>query len=157
MNKALCVAGLLLGTIALTGRHSTAAPVGPDYPQVVAKGKLLNQNAPIATTTIYTPTQTGLYRLSIYATLTTANPSSDGWWDYTLGWTDDSGAQSIDQFLYQNSNTPGPFEYLASYPSGGGTQPFEAKAGTPITYSLAQPNGPDGSVYSLYYILERTQ
>jgi hypothetical protein len=53
MNKALCVAVLLLGTVVLTGRHSTATPSGPAYPQIVAKGKLLNQTGELAQTTIF--------------------------------------------------------------------------------------------------------
>jgi hypothetical protein len=159
MNRILCVAVLLLGTIALTGRSSTAAPVGPDYPQIVAKGKLLNQNAPIATTTIYTPAHTGLYRLSVYATLTTVNEFSTSQWDYNVGWTDDAGVQSIPNFLYQQGNVLGQFfgsDDAIGY-QGGIALPFEAKAGTPITYSMTQYGSPDNSAYNLYYTLERLE
>src|SRR5258706_13448177 len=73
MFKTLCVAVLLLSTFALTqARNST---VGPVSPPIVARGKLLNQTAPIPTTTIFTPTQTGLYRLSVYGTVTTSTCS----------------------------------------------------------------------------------
>src|SRR5258706_2567445 len=73
MFKSLCVAVLLLSTFALPqARNST---VGPVSPPIVARGKLLNQTAPIPTTTIFTPTQTGLYRLSVYGTVTTSTCS----------------------------------------------------------------------------------
>src|SRR5258706_10930445 len=77
MFKTLCVAVLLLSTFALTqARNST---VGPVSPPIVARGKLLNQTAPIPTTTIFTPTQTGLYRLSVYGTVTTSTCSGSDW------------------------------------------------------------------------------
>jgi hypothetical protein len=40
-------------------------------------------------------------------------------------------------------------------PSGGMVTAIEAKAGTPITYTMGQAGSPDGSVYSLYYVLEQ--
>jgi hypothetical protein len=156
MHKSLCAVILLLPTF-VAAQAAKPAPATFTSPQIVAKGKLPNQTTPIPTTTIFTPTQTGLYRLSAYATLTTANPNSGGYWNYTLGYTDDAGVQSISFFLYANSNTPGPFEVMEVYPSGGVAQPFEAKAGTPIIYSMAQPDGPDGTIYSLYYVLERLE
>jgi hypothetical protein len=55
MYKALCVAALLVGLLALTGRSSSAAPAPFTSPVIVAKGKLVNQTAPISTTTIFTP------------------------------------------------------------------------------------------------------
>jgi len=70
MYKTLCVAALLVGLLALTGRSSSAAPAPFTPPVTVAKGKLLNQTGLIPTTTIFTPTQTGLYRLSAYSTQT---------------------------------------------------------------------------------------
>src|SRR5258706_13944405 len=89
MFKTLCVAVLLLSTFALTqARNST---VGPVSPPIVARGKLLNQTAPIPTTTIFTPTQTGLYRLSVYGTVTTSTCSGSSGVPKSQ-WTHDVGA-----------------------------------------------------------------
>jgi hypothetical protein len=73
MHKTLCVAVLLLPTFALAQGGKSATPPFPS-PLIVAKGKLVNQTAPIPTTTIFTPIQTGLYRLSVYATVTKTEP-----------------------------------------------------------------------------------
>jgi len=156
MYKTLCVALILVPTFALTqARNSAFTPISPP---IVAKGKVLNQSAPIPTTTIFQPTQPGLYRLSVYATLTkvaTGIPSS---WTYNFYWTDDSGPQSAEQFLYGFGDVSGQFQQLAPVgplPLGGPTLVFEAKAGTPVNYSVN--GGNDGSAFSLYYTLERLE
>ena len=158
MDKILCVAALLVGLLALTGRSSSAAPAPFTSPMIVAKGKLLNQTAPITTTTIFTPTQTGVYRLSVYATLTQTGLNSQSAWSYNLGWTDDAGTQSEGALLYcYGSNAPGQFSYENFFPQGGVVLPFEAKAGMPVTYAVSQIGPPDNSAYSLYYTLERLE
>jgi hypothetical protein len=74
MNKKLCVAAILFALIVSAGHHSSAAPIKTfSYPVVVATGRLVNQTAPIQPTTILTPNQDGIYRLSVYGTLTRAD------------------------------------------------------------------------------------
>jgi hypothetical protein len=157
MYKTLCVAVLLLPTFALaqTSKPSSSGPF--NSPQIVAKGKLPNQTAPIPTTTIFTPTQTGLYRLSVYATISKADPNSGSYWAYTFNWTDDSGVQSQPQLLIGSGPTLGQFYYQGGIVLGGTSMPFQVKAGTPITHDVTQYNGPDNSAYSLYYTLERLE
>jgi hypothetical protein len=129
----------------------------------VAKAKLTNQTAQIPTTTIYTPAQTGLYRLSVYATLLSAPCSTGLTWYVNLGWVDDAGVESINGLLSGYDCYLGPFLQLATSFTGvgnvpGGTvQVFEAKAGQPITYSVTEYGEPDGTAYSLYYTLERLE
>lgn len=94
MYKTFALAVLLLSTSAFAQNAKPAPqPIPLTSPQIVAKGKLPNQTAPIPTTTIFTPTQTGLYRLSIYATLTKTDPNSQSVWQINTQWTDDAGAQ----------------------------------------------------------------
>jgi len=88
------VAALLAGLLALTGRSSSAAPAPFTSPLIVAKGKLINQTTPIATTKIITAPQSGLFRLSVYATLAKSDPTSDSSWLFNVAWTDDSGVES---------------------------------------------------------------
>jgi hypothetical protein len=156
MYKTLCIAVLLLPAFALA-QHSNSTPT-TSYasPQIVAKGKLPNQTAPIPTTTIFTPVQTGLYRLSVYATISSADPNSKAYWDYSYSWTDDAGVQSQRGFLIGTSLILGQFAFL-DVNLGAPSMPFEAKAGTPITHNMTQYNGPDNSAYSLYYTLERLE
>src|SRR5467141_1122032 len=97
MYKALCVAALLWAMFALT---TPTLASGLPSPVIVAKGKWTRQTAPIPTTTLFTPTQDGLYRLSIYATLTTADSSSQTYWYVNVFWTDDEGPQSFYDVLF---------------------------------------------------------
>ena len=154
MYKTLCVAVLLLPTFALTQARNAA--VTPVSPPIVAKGKLVNYTASVPLTTIFTPTQDGLYRLSVYAIVSKTDPNSISSWSYNPAWTDDSGSRSEDELLIGYGNSLGPFTYEAQYGTGIAV-PFEAKAGTPITYSVTQLGPPDNSVYSLYYTLERLE
>jgi hypothetical protein len=145
MYKALCIAVLLLPTFVLA-----------QSPQIVAKAKLPHQTATIPTTTIYTPAQTGLYRLSIYATLTKTDNSAS-YWLVNVSYTDDAGPYTLNELLYTGSdNEIGPLWLFGSSPVGA-VIPFEAQAGTPITYSVTQNGPPDNSAYSLYYTLERLE
>jgi hypothetical protein len=155
MYKTLCVAVLLLPTFALTQARNPA--VTPVSPPIVAKGKLLNQTAPIPTTTIFTPTQDGLYRLTVYATVTKSAPGSQSYWFYNIGWTDDAGPEFDDSILFQSGSGFGQFSYAGLFIQGGTVVPLEAKAGTSITYSMTQGGGSDNSAYSLYYTLERLE
>jgi hypothetical protein len=163
MYKILCVAVLLLPTFAVTQEskpHSASAGTFSS-PQIVAKAKLPHQTAAIATTTIFTPVQDGLYRLSVYATL--LNTGTTGLnWNFNLGWTDDAGAESINALLNGYDQIPGQFGQFYGFSGnpeqiGGPVIAFEAKAGQPITYSVTQSGDPDGTSYSLYYTLERLE
>jgi len=151
---------VLLAALAfISGSKPAGASASTSYasPQIIARVKLPNQNAPIPTTTIYTPTQTGLYRLSVYATMTRSDPNSQSTWFYSMAWTDDGGAESENEILYQNGEGRGQFNYNGLYTQGGWTMPFEAEAGTPITYNVSQEGAPDNSAYTLYYTLERLE
>ena len=59
---------------------------------ILARVALSGQTADIPTTTIYTPTSTGLFLVNAYCVVTTG--LSDSPPTFTLNWTDDSGAQS---------------------------------------------------------------
>jgi hypothetical protein len=111
------------------------------------------------TVTIFTPTQTGLYRLSVYATISKADPTSNSYWLLDLQWTDDGGSQQWEggQLLYANSNAAFPFVVPWGSTLGGMSMPLELKAGQPITYDVTQQESLDNSAYSLYYTLERLE
>src|SRR4051812_13650042 len=90
MYKTLCVALVVAGLLAFTGRSSRAAPAPFTSPVVVVKGKVLNQTSDFSNA-IFTPSDSGLYRLSAYATVTTADPNSTSNWLYTFSWSDVTG------------------------------------------------------------------
>ena len=158
MYKALCVAILLFPTFALAQSSKAVSSTIPfPSPLIVAKGKLVNQTATIPPTTIFTPTQSGLYRLSLYATVTRTDLSSQSYWFVNAGWTDDAKTVSQDAILFTTGNVLGPFSFEGVALLGGAVIPLEAKAGTPVTYSITQGGNPDNSAYSLYYTLERLE
>ena len=158
MYKTLRVAVLLIATFAFTSgsRSADASPTTPPSPVIVARAKLVNQTSPIPTTTIFTPTQNGLYRLSVYATVTRTGSVATGW-QYDIFWTDDSGPQNGGQGLINGSDgNTGSFTWTNAG-NYGAVLVLEAAAGTPITYDILQQGAPDNAAYSLYYTLERLE
>jgi hypothetical protein len=158
MYKALCVAAVVAGLLALSGRSSSAAPAPFTSPLIVAKGKLINQTASIPTTTIFTPPQNGLYRLSVYATISRNDPNSGSDWIVNVQYADDGGQGNFGSLLYSYNSVLGQFTYEDVFSNvGGPTITFEAKAGTSVTYNVTSNGPPDNSAYSLYYTLERME
>jgi hypothetical protein len=167
MYKSICVVAVFLAVFAfMSGSQPAGASAPTNYasPQIVARCKLVNQTAPIPTTTIFTPLQTGLYRLSVYATVLNSGVTGSQW-NFDLTWTDDQGQQNIPSLLWSyDLNPPGQFWQgqnltvsSSPVPVGGPATVFEAKAGTSITYSVTLAGETDGTAYSLYYTLERLE
>jgi hypothetical protein len=156
--KALAVTALLVLTFAIA-QETKPNTTTITSPQIVAKGKLRNQNGPIASTTIFTPPQDGLYRLSVFGTMSQPDGTSNSYYVVNATFTDDGEAETLEQLLAATGNMPGQFDtYLDTfYNSGGPTVTFEAKASTPIAFNVLQYGPPDNSKYSLYYTLERLQ
>jgi hypothetical protein len=76
MYKNLSIA-LLLAAVGLAAARSVSTPPSsPASPTIVASVALANQTAVIPPTIIFTPTHTGLYRLSVYMTQTVSVPRS---------------------------------------------------------------------------------
>ena len=156
MYKALCVTAALLATFALTSasRPADASASSLPSPVIVAKGKVINQSAPIPQTTIFTPTQDGLYRISAYATITTPDPNSQSSYMFSFFWGDAGSASNATSLLFSNDNTPGVF---------GGVYPlcdsiaFQAKAGNAVSYSVSQSGAPDSAVYAIYFTIEHLE
>jgi len=149
MYKSVCVAVLLLPTFILAQGGKPATSSFPS-PLILAKSKLPNQTAPIPTTTVFTPSQDGLYRLSVYMTESVAVPTSGAYWTFNAAWSDDAGDEATGVPILNANQTPsGAYGYL--------TVLLQVKAGKPITYSTTLSNGTDGGTYSLYYTLERLE
>lgn len=164
MYKSICAVLVAVAVFALVygTRSAGATPSGLSTPQIVASGQVLNQTAGFSKT-IFTPAVSGLYRLSVYAEITTPAPNPpQSCWFYAYQWTDSTGTQNIAEPIQAVDNMKGTFfepipgsGCAPSSLSSGFTQTFQAKKGTPIIHSM---NGnPDGSAFSVYYTLERIQ
>jgi hypothetical protein len=160
MYKALSLAVLLLAVFAFTSDSKSvgAVPASPISPVIVARGKLVNQTEPYSAT-IYTPAQDGVYRLSAYATITVASAGSGSDWNYGYNWTDVTG-QPQQVFFALNCDDTALAQCVLGGQSfiigiGGIVTTIQANKGTPIVHSMS--GTPDGSAYSLYYVLERIE
>jgi len=162
MYKSLCVATVLVAAFAFTSSSKSVAtlPSSPTSPVIVARGTITNQTKPFETT-IFTPTQDGLYRLSVYATVTTAGSSDNSYWTYLFGWTDATGMEQETQPMLKAPHSQlGQFSDIESgilNLEGGITRTFQASAGTRIVHQITASGPLDDSAYALYYVLERIQ
>ena len=155
LYQTLCGAVLLVTALAfMSGSKSVgSAPVVLTSPVIVARGNLVNQTAEIPQTTIYTPSATGLYRLSAYTVETVPVDIQNAYWSFNLFWTDDGGAQANYSNVYQP--VLGGFGTATWTP--GSVSVFRANAGQAVSYSVTLAGGTSGGTYSLYYTLEKIQ
>jgi hypothetical protein len=129
-------------TIGLLLLLCSLAAFGQNEPQwkVVRHGILTDQTAPILSTPIFTPTKTGIYRMSAYISLNGFTISD---WEMAIFWTDLGGSVQT----YQASPE-------------GGTQRIETfmfipKEGTPVEYYVSgnDPTRP----YNIAFTIEQLQ
>lgn len=160
MYKSLCVAVLLLATLAFMSgeKAADASPTRPPSPVIVQRVALTNQTETIPTTTIATVAQSGMYRLSAYMTAIT--PSNGSHVKYLhLNWNDDAGAESlINPFLALDNSDGPPNAYGVSADGSNNVVnnfSFRAVAGTAISYSVSVDNNLPGGSYDLYIVVER--
>ena len=116
----------------------------PYATKVVAKKSFLNQTGAIASTTLYTPTASGNYRVSIYSD--TQNPPDLNAMCPYFVWTDDFNGQT-------NEGGPG---CLNTNPLtfGQGILVLHVKGGTTISvYTLT--SNPEIPPYNLYVTIEK--
>ena len=66
MHKTLCIAGLILGVFVLTASRSADPPSAIETPRISAHIRLLGQTQTIPTTTLFTVSQNGVYRVTTY-------------------------------------------------------------------------------------------
>ena len=153
MYKASCVAALLLGTFALTSgsKPADASASGLPSPVIVARASLVNHTAALPQTTIFTPTQTGVYRVSAYIAMTTA--SSTGFWTFEFCWTDEGGTNLAQMLNLDSTRVPA----YGTDPSGNpvGSFTFRAIAGQPVSYDVTDGGTGAGGTYEVFFTIER--
>lgn len=105
----------------------------------------LDQNDAIATTTIITPDQDGVYAVEYYVAIITADGVSSSA-QVVAGWTDQGSAKTktFTAVTGNTTTTTGSERYL-----------FQADAGAPITYSLTYASNTANAMhYNLYVVLQ---
>jgi hypothetical protein len=156
MYKALCVATLLLAafTFVWGSKPVAATAAGLPGPVILTRMSLMNQTSAIPATTLFTPTANGLYRVSAYMAMTVGEPTNqDGYWNLSLNWTDDAGAENDSQLYLYVFEAP---EHAFSATSGDldNTYVVRAIAGVPVTFSVSNNNNAGGT-YEVFLTVEK--
>ena len=142
---------MLLAAFGLIANHSTGLPTAaPKSPVIVKKAARVNQTAPIPTSTLYTPQDDALYRISSVFQLSVPTANNMGIWCPAFNWSDQVGLeQPTPEVACVVANRQPPFAIEHQ------TFTFRVKAGNPITYRVTNQNDTTGSTYSLYVVVER--
>ena len=151
MFRFLCLVALALATFAVIGDKPAAVPAAmPTYPTVIAKLALMEETQAIPTTTIFNVTESGVYRVSTYASAISGQSVAYAF--VTLNYTDRAGPEQ-----YYGSELGGGFVPPSAYglSQAGDTVnsfTFIAVSGTPISFSVtyAPP-----LTYDLAIVVER--
>lgn len=150
--KSLSLLLLLASAALLHAQVSNSAPVANfGSPVIVARGRLVDQTAPVPAATMFTPAQSGLYQISAYMVQTALIKTSSAYWLFHINWVDDAGGETLaPMILYANGG-------ILRFASD--VQPMQLAAGQPVTYSidLNDPNAQGGGTFALYFTLERLQ
>lgn len=143
MPKAtICLLAFLLVS-GVSDRAQSTTPVTLTYPTIVANVALTDQTTAIHPTPIFTPSVSGLYRMSGY----TEKAGCDGkaWQAYFL-WTDDTGYPQSSQFI-----NPGGCSVST------GTVTVRGVAGKPLSFSVHDIGGSGATPYGIFITVEQLQ
>jgi hypothetical protein len=136
--------GALLIALSVSGfgqqTKNESAPCA-SYPCVVASISLPNQTVSVSQVPIYTPTTSGLFRVTYYMEADTRGIGSN--WTLAWNWRDDLKTEAPNRLYLE------PGQYF-NYDF-----PVRALAGYPITYTVT--NVGHGGSYSLYATVEQLQ
>jgi hypothetical protein len=131
------LAGLILKSDWGHGQTATAFE-GSQFPITIVRLTLKNQTADIGALNLFTPTSSGLYRVSAYAEIT---PGSTGFVEVALSWIDEAGAE-------------GPSIFATGSGSGSGSLVVHSLPNQPVTLSTEAGGGFSGS-YNLIITVEQ--
>lgn len=109
---------------------------------IVATAQLTGQTGNIVTTTLYTPSAAGLFRISVYQICTT---TGTGTLSSTIGWTDAAGAKTT---------SPAGTVDLSSTSNGATGMTFLSTTASAITYATAIAGKVGSPQYAIYLVLE---
>ncbi len=160
MGNRLLLTALLIGVFAL-GAASNRANTSPRIQQPTIVGTFsLRDITKSVSTTLFTPSVTGVYRASVYLAMSTPLSGGGGSWQLSLNWADDGGNESNFLALVNDNSAP-PFDWATTPVSTAeriAPVPFvfEAIAGQPVTFNLSSP-ADDSGTCGLAIVIERLQ
>lgn len=139
---------LRLLALLVIGFSASAFAQCASFPCVVASATLTNQTQPVPATPVFTPTTSGLFRVTAY--MTTSTGTTNAYWDIEAGWTDNHGFKK-GAFLGAASQNQ-----ASTYPG----ILVQDLAGQPLLYQTILHGGGKGSggmTYDLYITVEQLQ
>jgi hypothetical protein len=117
----------------------------PRQVEVVAEVALTNQTGE-TTGTLFTPAQTGVFRVTFMVQCTRGNPLNADGLNPELVWTDDNGGERF---------VPGTVGDSAAEPPTSFTFVIKDMGGAPIEWGVSPVKPGDDSIYEVYIALER--
>ena len=141
MKRCLLVAALLIAlSVSGFGQEAKNESVPwASFPCIVASVSLINQTVSVSQVPIYTPTTSGLFRITYYEE---SSQVGFGMWNFSWNWTDDL-----------KKETKGPW---VLYPGGyfnDGIPGMRVLAGRAMTYTVTG----NGGSYNLFATVEQLQ
>jgi hypothetical protein len=156
-NSIFCLLAILLGlspsgfTQAAISQSTTNDDRHIDSPRIVAEFARFGQTATIPLTTLFTPKEDGLYRLSAYFVIE-SNVNANALWAFQFIWTDHGGSANRVVTLVANQNAPPPSSFQQTVTA------FNARAGAPVSYVVTPSNPPpQDATYDLYFTVEKLE
>jgi hypothetical protein len=135
-----------IGLVVIFGGWLTAiAQVVPQW-KVVQVVQIVQQNSVVPVTTLFTPTDAGLYRVVAYMS---TEGAKNGGWQMVMLWNDLTGLQAA---FSTSANTGNGLK------AWGSTQvvTFSPKPGNPVTYSVVE-EGNVANRYNLTFTIEQLE
>jgi len=114
------------------------------HPAIVAKVAVTGSTNVIPQTAVFTPSETGLYRLSGYMETSVPYGQGNGSYNVSFYWTDGEHVQGVALGV---QSMLGPAQI---------NQTFIARAGTPVLYSTYTSFTPTGN-YDLFFTIEKLE
>lgn len=118
-------------------------------PKIVASGVFQHQSTGIPSMNIFTPSTAGLYRVSLYISMTNQQPNGAGWFTHIL--IIDASSDSEGQVGANNSSN-GPASPAFN------SEIVSPRPGIPLTF-MVEPTGASPAVgfYTVRYVIEQLQ
>lgn len=140
----------LLAAASLSVSAQTATAAAPQVPRIVAQVALKDQTSAIAETTLFTPTSSGVFRISMYAMPTAPISCPNSASIYSNGhFTDDVGLKGWDGVAS---------DITSVYAWGQSSVILRAAGQSPVTYSTGISDGGcdiSNLKYDLFITVER--
>ena len=147
----LCLTLLISTGFCIAQAQSKDSGQNPGFPRVVARLNLFNRTKAIGPQTLYTPSHSGVFRISGAMACTIPNGQTQAYWLTEVTWTNEVGLNPPIGFSIVYTTQAGSSVFLNN------PFVFNATGGTPINISTAPNLDTSGTQYNAYIVLEQLE